>query len=134
MEEVGQFAVRGGILDVFSFGSPEPFRVEFWGDEITSLRTFDILDQRSVRKLETAHILPVDFRSTDEGTSVNRSLLELLPPTPSSSTGTRRTGPRSWKGPGPTPRTSGTNSLSTGQSPEPVESLFLPPDEAGLSP
>ncbi len=61
VEEVGQFAVRGGIVDLFSFGSPDPLRVEFWGDEITSLRTFDILDQRSVRTLETTNVLPVDF-------------------------------------------------------------------------
>ncbi len=79
VEEVGQYAVRGGILDLFSFGSPEPLRIEFWGDEISSLRTFDILDQRSIRTLESAHILPVDFRSDAGGPQVSRSLLELLP-------------------------------------------------------
>jgi len=51
VEEVGQFAVRGGLLDVFSFGTPDPVRIEFWGDEITSLRHFDILDQRSTPPL-----------------------------------------------------------------------------------
>ena len=80
VEEVGQFAVRGGLLDVFSFGTPEPVRVEFSGDEITSLRFFDILDQRTRSTTTEAHILPVDFQRDPEATTlVSRSLLELLP-------------------------------------------------------
>ena len=80
VEEVGQFAVRGGLLDIYSFGTPEPIRVEFWGDEITSLRFFDILDQRTNRTITEAHILPVDFQRDPEAASlVSRSLLELLP-------------------------------------------------------
>jgi len=79
VEQVGQFAVRGGILDVFSFGSPEPLRIEFWGDEIASLRTFDILDQRSSGTLEEAHVLPVDFSAEEAAGTEARSLLELLP-------------------------------------------------------
>ena len=80
VEEVGQFAVRGGLLDIYSFGTPEPLRVEFVGDEITSLRFFDILDQRSNRTITEAHILPVDFqRDRGATTLVSRSLLELLP-------------------------------------------------------
>jgi len=81
VEEVGQFAVRGGILDLFSVAAGEPVRVEFWGDEIASIRTFEVLDQRSTGALAEAHVLPVDFRkSRAEGASdVTRSLLELLP-------------------------------------------------------
>ena len=80
VEEVGQFAVRGGLLDIYSFGTPEPVRIEFWGDEITSLRFFDILDQRTNRTITEAHILPVDFQRDPKATSlVSRSLLELLP-------------------------------------------------------
>ena len=80
VEEVGQFAVRGGLLDIYSFGTPEPIRVEFLGDEIASLRFFDILDQRTNRTITEAHILPVDFQRDPEATSlVSRSLLELLP-------------------------------------------------------
>ncbi len=79
VEEVGQFAVRGGILDVFSFGSPDPLRIEYWGDEIESLRTFDILDQRSSGTLQEAHILPVDFSVEEAAGAATRSLLELLP-------------------------------------------------------
>ncbi len=80
VEEVGQYAVRGGLLDIFSFGTPEPFRVEFWGDEVVSLRFFDILDQRSKGSTDEVHILPVDFhRERDDEDVVSRSLLELLP-------------------------------------------------------
>lgn len=80
VEEVGQFAVRGGILDVFSVGSGDPVRVELWGDEVASLRAFEILDQRSVGDLREAHVLPVDFRKgAGEGGTVSRSLLEVLP-------------------------------------------------------
>lgn len=81
VEEVGQFALRGGILDIFSFGSPEPVRVEFWGDEISSIRFFDILDQRSTSAVDSVHLLPVDFSGRWAGgeDAAPRSLLELLP-------------------------------------------------------
>jgi len=80
VEEVGQFAVRGGILDVFSVGAGDPVRIELWGDEVVSIRTFEILDQRSVDEIGETHVLPVDFRrGSMEGGTVSRSLLELLP-------------------------------------------------------
>ncbi|MEX0980174.1 MAG: transcription-repair coupling factor, partial [Gemmatimonadota bacterium] len=89
VEEVGQFAVRGGLLDVFSFGTTDPVRVEFWGDEITSIRLFDILDQRSTRDVAEVHLLPMDFPAEEDtsdgglaaepGPLVSRSLLDLLP-------------------------------------------------------
>ncbi len=130
VEEVGQFAVRGGILDVFSFGSPDPFRVEFWGDEIVSLRSFDILDQRSVRKLESTHVLPVDFRDQPSGASVRRSLLELLPFDTlvfhwRSESWDQEFG-RAWNH----ARDIRDELLEHGQSPEPLERLLIPPDEA----
>jgi transcription-repair coupling factor (superfamily II helicase) len=53
----GQFAVRGGILDVYSWQAPLPFRLEFFGDQIESLREFDIDTQTSVRDLRSADIL-----------------------------------------------------------------------------
>jgi len=58
VEGPGQFSVRGGIVDVCSFGNPEPVRVEFFGDEVTSLRSFDLGSQRSTGALETARLLP----------------------------------------------------------------------------
>ena len=57
----GSTRYAAGLLDIFSFGTVEPFRVEFWGDEIVSLRFFDILDQRSKASTDEVHILPVDF-------------------------------------------------------------------------
>jgi transcription-repair coupling factor (superfamily II helicase) len=65
VEEVGQFALRGGIVDVFGFGTPEPARIELLGDEVDSIRFFDILTQLSVRAVDHLHLLPVDLKSTD---------------------------------------------------------------------
>jgi transcription-repair coupling factor (superfamily II helicase) len=80
VEEVGQFAVRGGIIDVFSVGAGDPVRIELWGDEISSIRSFEILNQLSVAEVDETHVLPVDFRRGGKsGASVSRSLLELLP-------------------------------------------------------
>ncbi|MDD3875098.1 MAG: transcription-repair coupling factor [Bacteroidales bacterium] len=56
--EPGQFSVRGGIVDVFSYGFENPFRIEFSGNEIESLRTFDVLTQMSVEKFQKIKIIP----------------------------------------------------------------------------
>ncbi len=56
--EPGQFALRGGIIDVFSFTNDNPFRIEFLGDEVGSLRTFDPVTQRSIDKLDHLTIVP----------------------------------------------------------------------------
>ena len=70
VEEVGLYAVRGGLVDLFSFGATAPARVEFWGDEVESVRHFDILNQRSTDTVEQVDVLPVDFqRSTDADTA-----------------------------------------------------------------
>jgi len=58
----GQFAVRGGIVDLYSWQAPLPFRLEFFGDQIESLREFDIDTQTSVRDLRSVDIL---FETTD---------------------------------------------------------------------
>lgn len=58
VEGVGQFGMRGGILDFCSFGNAHPVRLEFWGDEISSIRAFDLSTQRSVARLEETQILP----------------------------------------------------------------------------
>ena len=55
---VGQFSVRGGILDFCSFGNVHPVRLEFWGDAVTSIRGFDLSTQRSVEELKRVRILP----------------------------------------------------------------------------
>jgi transcription-repair coupling factor (superfamily II helicase) len=79
VEQVGEYAARGGIVDLFSFGSEDPVRIEFWGDEVVSIRRFDILDQRSTETLEQADILPVELKLAGSGTSARRSLLDMLP-------------------------------------------------------
>ncbi len=79
VEAVGEYAVRGGIIDLFGFGAPDPIRVEFWGDEIASIRHFDILNQRSTQELQQADILPVDIRPVaSEMEHVRRSVLDVL--------------------------------------------------------
>ncbi len=79
VEAVGEYALRGGIVDLFGFGAPDPIRVEFWGDEIASIRHFDILDQRSTQELQSTDILPVDLRPIlSETVHVRRSLLDVL--------------------------------------------------------
>jgi transcription-repair coupling factor (superfamily II helicase) len=83
VDDVAQFSVRGGIVDIYGFGMASPVRLEFWGDEITSLRQFDILTQRSTRDVEHATILPVDAPAPDEDdgeVAPRGSLTELLPP------------------------------------------------------
>ena len=62
----GQFAVRGGIVDLYSWQAPLPFRLEFFGDQIESLREFDIDTQTSVRDLRSVDIL-VDQPAADQG-------------------------------------------------------------------
>jgi transcription-repair coupling factor (superfamily II helicase) len=79
VEQVGEYAARGGIVDLFSFGSADPVRIEFWGDEVTSIRRFDILDQRSTETLERADILPVELKLAGGGGTARRSLLDMLP-------------------------------------------------------
>jgi transcription-repair coupling factor (superfamily II helicase) len=60
VDDVAQFSVRGGIFDVYGFGLAEPVRLEFWGDEISELRHFDLATQRSTRDADVALVLPVD--------------------------------------------------------------------------
>lgn len=56
--EPGEFSVRGGIVDVFSFSNDEPYRIEFFGDEVDSIRTFDVETQLSTEKLKKINIIP----------------------------------------------------------------------------
>ena len=66
--EVAEFSVRGGILDVYGFGMAVPARLEWWGDDITSIRGFDLTSQRSLQELEEVSVLPVSTRSLTDGT------------------------------------------------------------------
>ena len=56
--EPGQFSIRGGIVDVFSFSNDHPFRIEFFGDEVESIRTFDASSQLSIGNFKHFNIIP----------------------------------------------------------------------------
>lgn len=56
--EPGEFSVRGGILDVFSFSNDEPYRIEFFGDEVDSIRTFDVETQLSLEQRKKITVIP----------------------------------------------------------------------------
>ena len=58
VSEPGQFAIRGGIVDVYSFSNEHPYRIEFFGDEVESIRAFDPTSQLSVQKLNRITLLP----------------------------------------------------------------------------
>jgi len=89
--EVAQFSVRGGILDVYGFGMAAPARLEWWGDDIASIREFDLDSQRSGDAIERVTILPVKTEGSGtggvgaqhaaplQGHSVRQALLDLLP-------------------------------------------------------
>ena len=92
--DVAQFAVRGGIVDVYGFGMAAPARIEWWGDEIVSIREFDLDSQRSEGTIDSVTLLPVKpgssvrpsalppFRPEGSGGAgqTRKSLLDLLPP------------------------------------------------------
>ncbi|MBM6854668.1 transcription-repair coupling factor [Mediterraneibacter glycyrrhizinilyticus] len=77
IEGPGQFAVRGGILDVFPLTEELPVRIELWGDEIDSIRCFDVESQRSVENLEEVVIYPASENCGEEGGTV--SFLDYFP-------------------------------------------------------
>ena len=58
VENPGQFSIRGGIIDIFDLTEENPYRIELWGDEVESVRSFDILSQRSIEKLESISVFP----------------------------------------------------------------------------
>ncbi len=70
----GEFAVRGGLIDIFPVASPEPFRLEFFGDEVETIRQFDPVSQTSVRGLEEIHLTP----SAEERLLDNEEQLQTL--------------------------------------------------------
>ena len=72
--EPGQFAVRGSILDVYSFSGELPFRIDFFDDEIDSIRLFNVETQLSEKKVESVSIVPADLV---EGDSSGVSVLEF---------------------------------------------------------
>jgi len=82
VEAHGDYSVRGGILDVFSFVGENPLRVEFFGDSVESLREFDALSQRSIKELSAVTIVPnlLTLRGGDSTAVISSSLLDFLHP------------------------------------------------------
>ncbi|MEG0499833.1 MAG: CarD family transcriptional regulator, partial [Rikenellaceae bacterium] len=74
--EPGQFSVRGGIVDIFSFSENQPYRIDFFGDEIESIRIFDVSSQRSERKVDHVTIVPYIRVLTDA--SLRSSLVDFV--------------------------------------------------------
>lgn len=73
--EPGQFAIRGSIFDVYTYADERPYRLDFWGDELESIRSFEVESQLSVAQLEQVALTP-NLGSTD---GPSTSLLDLLP-------------------------------------------------------
>jgi transcription-repair coupling factor (superfamily II helicase) len=75
--EPGQFSVRGGIVDIFSFSNDNPFRIEFLGNDVDSIRSFDPISQLSVQKLAYCSIIPnIQTRLLQES---RQSFMEFIP-------------------------------------------------------
>lgn len=76
----GEFTLRGGIMDVFPVSSPDPYRLEFWGDEITSIRTFDPIGQKSIRSIEQCELTPGQELELLEKSETLATILDYLGP------------------------------------------------------
>ena len=78
VSQPGEFSVRGGIIDVFSFANQHPYRIEFFDEEVESLRSFDVATQLSIASLDKIKLLP----NTSEGfkRATRKSLIELIAP------------------------------------------------------
>ena len=75
--EPGQFAIRGGLIDVYSFANDNPYRIEFFGDEVDSIRSFDIASQLSLERLN--HIVLLPNMQQQAFIEERESILEYLP-------------------------------------------------------
>lgn len=76
VELPGQFAIRGGLIDIYALTEEHPWRIELWGEEIDSIRTFDVESQRSLENLEEIFIYPAAERYSEK---VRVSFLEYFP-------------------------------------------------------
>ena len=76
--EPGQFAVRGAIVDIFSYSYSDPFRISFFGDEIETINIFDCNTQLSKEKVHSAEIYP-DLIASEQEEGTETSILDILP-------------------------------------------------------
>lgn len=76
VDSLGQFAIRGGILDIYPLTMDNPVRIELWGDEVDSIRIFDVLSQRSLEAIDEVRIFP----ATDyPGLKKRQTFLDYFP-------------------------------------------------------
>src|SRR5437667_312768 len=80
--EVAQYSVRGGILDVYGFGMATPARIEWWGDEVVSVRSFDLDTQRSGDALDRVTVLPVRAESRTGNSTIGPAIAGGAQPAP----------------------------------------------------
>ncbi|MCK9219913.1 MAG: transcription-repair coupling factor [Bacteroidales bacterium] len=76
--EPGQFSLRGGLIDIYSFSNDHPYRVEFVGDKVASIRSFDPANQLSIEKVQAITIVP-DIRISEERKIDYESIFSFLP-------------------------------------------------------
>ena len=78
VDNIGQFALRGGILDIFPLTEENPVRIELWDDEVDTLRTFDVESQKSIENIEKLVVYPACelVLSTEEKAEGIRRLLK----------------------------------------------------------
>ncbi len=76
VDGVGQFAVRGGIIDIFPICSECPYRIELWGEDIDSIRSFDVESQRSIENVEALSVYPASEMILDRD-RITEGLLRL---------------------------------------------------------
>ncbi len=77
VSEPGEFSVRGGIVDIFSFSNDTPYRIEFFGDKVESIRTFDVESQLSIQRVPSVTIIPnIENKLAGEKRSI---FLDVLP-------------------------------------------------------
>ncbi|MEI8365503.1 MAG: transcription-repair coupling factor [Parachlamydiaceae bacterium] len=80
VNDKGQFAVRGGIIDVFPVSSPDPYRLEFWEDDLESLRIYDPIGQKSIRQVNEVEITPAQELELLKKESTLGTILDYLGP------------------------------------------------------
>jgi len=76
----GEIAVRGGIIDIFPVSSPDPYRIEFWGDDIESIRIYDPIGQKSIQKLDQITVNPAKELELLDNTPKLSTILDYLGP------------------------------------------------------
>ncbi len=83
VELPGEFATRGGLLDIFSADQPQPIRIEWFGDEIESIRRFDVASQRSIQRLDEIEIAAIGVTTHDAASEMMNDAYDVSVDEPS---------------------------------------------------